>query len=203
MHYVCIDGRASGLLPCGIGAPQGSCLGPLFFLVYINDLNMLINDLNSIMYADDTTLLEQDSVPEQLLLKLNFTLYRVLDWCNFNKLSLYVAKTKWMYFSTKQDVIPNLYLNNTLIERVRYFKYLGFNIDDGLTHGKHMKLLTSKLSRLKYVTRYVRKYLSPEAARTYYFGFIYSVISYGLLVWGGERYLNPFWALAYKRYITK
>ena len=184
-HYVRIERKDSKVLPFRVGVPQGSCLGPLFFIIYINDLNNLLNDLESIMYADDTTLIYQHTVPDQLLLKMNFILYKVLDWCNFNKLSLNIAKTKWIYFSTKKDIIPNLYINNNLIERVRDFRYLGFNIDDRFVHTKHMKQLASKLSTFNYITKQIRKYLSSEASHTYYYGFIYSVLSYGLLVWAG------------------
>ena len=186
MHYVRVDDQESNLLPSRVGVPQGSCLGPLFFIIYINDLNILLDGLETIMYADDTTLIQQDQSPAQLALKLNFVLYKVLDWCHYNKLALNTAKTKWMYFSTKKDVIPDLYLNGSLIERVSVFKYLGYNIDERLTHSTHVKLISTKLSRFKHITKQIRKYLSPQAARTYYYGFIYSAISYGLLVWAGS-----------------
>jgi hypothetical protein len=184
-HFVQIDNKKSKMLECNVGVPQGSVLGPLLFILYTNDLHYLFKDVRPIMFADDTALTQVNECPIALEFNVNYLLYKIGDWCNFNRLALNCLKTKWMYFSYRRDYIPKLIINHEIIERVDSFKYLGFHIDDRLNHNVHVRLLTGKLNRLFFISKIICRYCSNEAARSFYFGMVHSIITYGLLVWGG------------------
>ena len=116
-QFVDFSGHKSSYLPIKTGVSQGSVLGPLLFLIYINDLLLVIFDMP--MYADNTTLYGNiyQILGEELI---NAELTKLWEWLDANKLSLNIAKTKYMVFYTsKKNVIyPNLKVNNNSIERV-------------------------------------------------------------------------------------
>ena len=182
-QFVRIDSKSSDCLESNYGVPQGSVLGPLLFLVYVNDIYRVLHVL-SILYADDTTFLVNADSEYSLYIKLKFLLYRLKDWCSYNKLAINVKKTKIMYFGCNVDF--DLVLNNNLIESIDRFRFLGFELDSKLIHTHHVKKLISKLRRYKYITRRISCYLSFDSAKKFYFGLIDSILRYGILVYGGS-----------------
>ena len=192
---VSIDGNKSTLLPVTSGVPQGSVLGPLLFLLYANDLNYLLNEYNKILFADDTTVVCSSENPEQLLDKLRNVMNKIIDWSNYNKLSLNCDKTKLMIFTNRKIEIPPLIVKNREIEQVDCYKYLGMHIDSKLKYKIHVKKLTSKFSSLCYVSKKISYLMRPEAAKNFYYGMVQSKINYGLLVWGGAMFATQ----AFKR----
>ena len=125
-QFVDFSGHKSSYLPIKTGVPQGSVLGPLLFLIYITDLPLVSNVFDMLMYVDDTTLhcnINQNTGEELI----NAELTKLWEWLGANKLSLSIAKTKYMVFHTsKINVIyPNLKVNNNNIERVTEFNFLG------------------------------------------------------------------------------
>ncbi|XP_065672237.1 uncharacterized protein LOC136090057 [Hydra vulgaris] len=136
-------------LPCGV--PQGSILGPLLFLVYINDLSNASVKLNPIMFADDTNLFLSNYSIKQLYADMNFELNKINDWFQANKLSLNVKKTKYTLFNKKsQEVnlplkLPDLFLNNKEIKQEDSLKFLGILVDKHLSWLPHIKYLQSKM----------------------------------------------------------
>ena len=118
-QYVEYNGHKSNTLPITTGVPQGSVLGSLLFLIYINDLPMISDVFNMLMYADDTTLycnIDQ-TVSEEVI---NNELSNVGQWLVANKLSINVTKTKYMVFHLHKKVVtyPDLQINSNKIERV-------------------------------------------------------------------------------------
>ena len=123
------------------GTPQGSCLGPLIFLIFVNDLHLHLHDAECVQFADDTTLLFKHKNIRYLQFCIESKLKRIQDWFNANKLTLNVSKCSYLLFnvSNKQCSTSNLTLNDIDIPRVRFAKLLGTWIDDKLTWDTHVK----------------------------------------------------------------
>ena len=146
-QFVDFNGHKSSYLPIKTSVPQGSVLGPLLFLIYINDLPLVSNVFDMLMYADDTTLycnINQDIGKEVI----NAELLKLWEWFGANKLSLNIAKTKYMMFHTsKRNVIyHNLKVNNNNIERVTQFNFLGDILHSHMTWDKHINHISMKIA---------------------------------------------------------
>ena len=131
-----------------VGVPQGSCLGPLLFLVYINDLPQAVLDSNVSMYADDTSLCYQSHDMTRLNEAINSDLAKLDTWLQGNKLSLNVAKTHSMLISSKQkhnSILKGqnedlkLKIRDKRLEIVKKTKYLGLQIDCSLDWKEQIK----------------------------------------------------------------
>ena len=154
-QFTRVNGVDSKVQNLGIGVPQGSCLGPLLFLLYINHLPKAINNANVYMYADDTSLSYQNHSIHQLNMTLNQDLKALDKWLRGNKLSLNVAKTQSMVISTKQKLAVlksrteqlDLHIHDNDLDGVQSIKYFGLHIDNTLDWKKHTLELSKKISR--------------------------------------------------------
>ena len=158
LQVVTIDGVNSkpGFVQCGV--PQGSILGPLLFLCYVNDMPMSIN-CKLLLYADDSVLLVPGLDPDSIATKLSHELKSCYDWLVDNRLSLHLGKTESILFSTKRKNTLNnsfqVYCNKTPIKKVNNVKYLGLTIDSTLSGDSITSNIIKKAtSRLKFVYRY-------------------------------------------------
>ena len=194
-QFVDIDGVQSQHLHITTGVPQGSILGPLLFLIYINDLSYASNFI-SIMYADDTNLLStlcnfhcSNVSNAQLSRNINSELAKVSDWLAVNKLSLNVGKTKFMIFHTKQKkllppVIPNIMICGKAIERVESFKFLGVLIDHKLSWNDHVNSISNKLSRICGILSNLKLILPQNILIMIYNSLFLAHLNYGITAWG-------------------
>ena len=162
-QYVSINGYESGLSSINCGAPQGSVLGPLLFLLYINDLNQAIKFCEVYHFADDTNLLCLSNSIKKLNKLVNADLKHLLNWLNANKISLYVKKTEMIIFKSKQKKLEGdlkIKLCGKRLYPTESVKYLGVKIDANLTWQHHINDLSIKLNRANALLFKIRKYVS-------------------------------------------
>ena len=194
-HYVNIDGKHSELHPVTCGVPQGSILGPVLFNLYINDLQHYLGESLLTHFADDTTTSKTSTNLWTLYSQTQSCLDTFYRWANDNFLTLNPAKTKYMLFCprTSECIVPyNLTIGDVSLERVYTIRYLGLIIDDKLKYDTHIAGLSTRLSRAAGISYTISQNLSLEAAKSLYFAFSHSIISYLLLFWGSalDTYLD-------------
>ena len=138
-------------LPFSCGVPQGSALGPLLLLIYINDLQECELSSSALMYADDTSLTLSAYEPTTLEEKLNKDLGEVQKWLKSNKLTLNVKKTKYMIIGSHYRLRYlngdlNVTVNDQQLTRATYYRYLGIEVDEALGWQPHVHAVCKKVS---------------------------------------------------------
>ena len=149
------------------GTPQGSCLGPLILLIFVNDLHLHLHESECIQFADDTTLLFKHKNIRFLHYCIESELTRLQDWFNANKLTLNIHKCSYLLFTGRnhKNVKLDLELSNVKIPRVRFAKLLGTWIDDKLTWDIHVKQLLTKLRCGLGMLKHSKNFLTTKAKR--------------------------------------
>ena len=195
-RYQCVDylNHISSQLPIKTGVPQGSILGPLLFIIYMNDISFSSSIFDFILYADDTTLTcTEESLTahvtknNDLNVILNNELNKVHRWLLANKLSVNIKKTKFMVFHLpRKDVISapfNLKIENINLERVFEFDFLGTVLSDTLSWKQHINKICIKLARTIGILKRVKTFLPQVALMVLYNSLFMSTINYSSLVW--------------------
>ena len=130
------------------GTPQGSCLGPLLFLVFCNDLRLNLEYLSCIQFADDTTLYYADKSLDVLKCCIEHDLKIIMDWFRANSLTLNIEKTKYLLFApTNKKQTINLMIDNCIIKPSNHTKFLGVILDDKLEWTHHVKNILTKMKQ--------------------------------------------------------
>ena len=167
------------------GTPQGSCLGPLIFLIFVNDMKLHLSDVDSVQFADDTTILFGHRNENYLKFCIERELEVLGDWFKANKLTLNVGKSVFLLFNRNgRNDINQLKLGDNLINRVASTKFLGTWLDDKLNWQIHLIKLVSKLKCGLGMLHRSSQLLSTKAKKLLYYGQIHSHLCYGLGIWG-------------------
>ena len=178
-------------IKCGV--PQGSVLGPLLFLIYINDIVSASNIFKFILFADDTSLYYSCKDAKTIEETMNRELAKISDWLSANRLSLNVGKSKLLYFTNNdRNILSNIdiKMNNQILAEVPYAKYLGVYLDNKLQWDVHINNIKLRLSKGVSILAKIRHYVPSSVLRSLYFTFINSHTNYNLLNWGTAPLAN-------------
>lgn len=171
-------------IKCGV--PQGSVLGPLLFLIYMNDISRSSEILSIILFADDTNLFFSHKNLFTLKETMNQELSKIASWLSANKLSLNIKKTHFIIFKSrgkKSNQHVSIIINNQEIEQVKCTKFLGLYIDDEFTWKYHIDQVASKISKMTGILAKARHYLSLKTLQTIYDTMVYPYLTYCNIVW--------------------
>ncbi len=193
MQYVQYNQTGSIRQNISCGVPQGSILGPLLFLLYINDLANVSKLLTIILFADDTNIFYSHNDPATLIRVLKEETEKLSEWFKANKLSLNLDKTKYMLFSPKQKKARlniNLFINNHEITQVSEIVFLGVVLDQHLSWKPQIAQVANKISKSIGVIYKSSFYLFKESMHTLYFSLVYPYLYYCNLVWASTYQSN-------------
>ena len=196
-QFTIVNGQASELLTVICGVPQGSTLGPLLFLLYINDLATASN-FSVTLFADDTSLLLKHQNLNTLVRKCNLELVHINNWFLANKLTANMSKASKFMLTLGKSRMKHpenitLKMGDTILEKVNSIKYLGVIFDDSFNWHNHVSYISSKISRSVGVLSKLRYYTTVQTLIKVYHSLVSSHLSYALTAWGkaGVAALQP------------
>jgi len=194
-HRVRIKGMQSNDCILKYGVPQGSVLGPLMWLIYINDFFALPLRAQVVVFADDTSLLYSEATVDGLESAYKYDFEELLiPWFRQNFLHLNISKCSSIVygFKTPQWVEKlNMRISMGVIERVNETKYLGIILDEKLTWKGHSLYIQSKLRRTNYLFYHLKGFFGTPHLKKLYATLYESVYSYGIMHWGACKHIKP------------
>ena len=196
-QYVKLNASKSSLMGIEFGVPQGSILGPLLFLLFINDLPNA-SKFYIKLFADDTFLCAQDKDFSNLEREVNIELDKVFVWLASNRLTLNYKKSKFMIVTNKQVPEMSIKINDVSLERCTSYKYLGMVMDEKLKWNFHIDYISKKISKGCGALAKLRNCVSMNVLKNVYHALVHSYLRYGILIWGhaAQSILDPIQVLA-------
>jgi len=186
-QYTVVNGVSSSINDISCGVPQGSVLGPLLFLIYMNDISYAVPDHDLKLFADDTNVFIFGPDLTVLEYKANLCLANLELWFRANKLSINIDKTCYTLFSsTKKNsaaISLNLLINGQRISKVASCKYLGVIIDEALAWNEHIDYLYKKLLKFTSLFYKLRSFVPKNCLYKLYYAFVFPHINYGAEVY--------------------
>ena len=172
------------------GVPQGSVLGPLLFLIFINDLPLAVQNSNIDLFADDTTLHKSGATISHIETRLNNDLTKVEEWCHKNDMFINADKTKTMVVTTSQKYarLPSneivLEVNNTKIENIKSHKLLGVHVDNHLQWDVQINETVKRINTKLNLINRIKRYLSTNTRLLYFNAYVLPLFDYCVTIWG-------------------
>ena len=190
-QYVSLNGIKSHMKPISHGVPQGSILGPLLFLIYVNDLPSIFKHSKCLLYADDTTVFYDHPDLEVLCNHLSLDMELICDWFTANKLVVNEDKTKFLVFTNINIPIDtSIVINNVQIPVTNFHNFLGVIIDKTLSFTYHIDLVSNKISKTIGILYKIKDFVPINILRIIYMSLIQSYLSYGVSAWGAANSTN-------------
>ena len=178
-----VNGQTSSELPITCGVPQGSILGPLLFLIYVNDVSTNLLHTNVLLYADDTVIFAKHTDEQTAHLWVSQDLALLQNWCNRNQLTVNLSKTKLMLFGSK-NMLKNgakldISMSGTKLQYVKHFNYLGMRLEDTLTFELHAAETIRMVAHKLFLLARIRKYITIGQSIAIYRSKIVPYFDYG------------------------
>ena len=195
-QYVIYDDMQSETHHVKCGVPQGSIIGPLLFIIYMNDICNVSKFLYTILYADDTCVLLNGKDLNNLIQSMNTELDLLSTWLKSNKLSLNTHKTFFQLFHRtrmKTNNSVNIIVDKCVLNKVTSIKYLGVIIDHKLNWIKHISYVKNKISKGIGILYKARQFLEKRDLLNLYYSYIYPYLIYCIEIWGcaAKSHMNP------------
>lgn len=194
MQFVHYNGHISTHEKVIKGVPQGSVLGPLLFIIFINDIFRISDTPCITCFADDSTLVISNKNILQLEISTNIILSKLYRWLCANKLKLNINKTKYTIFSNKKILInPIIKINEQIIERTACTKLLGIDIDQSLNFSKHISKVCSKIAYCSHILTKLKGKTNIKILKSIYYAFANPIMEYAISIWGSTAkcFLQP------------
>ena len=188
-QFVVYRGSESSLWDILVGVPQGSILGPLFFLIYINDLSRISNLFQCILFADDTNLFISNKTRISLYKEANNELEKFSLWVAHNRLTLNLGKTEFIEFSKSVSLgsDQSLRINGRCISKVEESKFLGIYLDSKLSWRSHITKVITKISQTIGILGRARSFMGDEQLALLYNTMVLPHLQYCLINWGNFK----------------
>ena len=183
-----VNGQLSSSKNIICGVPQGSILGPLLFLLYINDMPDSLNNTTASLYADDTEIYASSDNSSDLISKLNEDLKNMSRWMSINKLQIHPTKSKYMFIGSSHNIKNNtcnepILINSTPVPRVTNYKCLGVNLDDKLCWDSHIEMICKKVAAGIAAIKRVKPFVPPEMLKVIYNALVQPYFDYCSPLW--------------------